>query len=134
VFSVGKKTVGPDRFAFQGDGVGPNESTDPATHYNYVKAQHGTIAATGFQTPNSGKLNGGSANPEVQLEGALDSGVAAGVNYLEIYDTEVIDPSTHKIIPAMQAVLKAVRSHWPITVPPTVPPKAPPKPCGTRCL
>jgi hypothetical protein len=133
VFDVGKQTVGPSRFAFQGDGVVPNESTNPATHYNYVKVQDGTIAATGFQTPNPGSLDPGFPTPEVALEGALDSGVAARVNYLEIYDTDLIDPSTQKIIPAMQAVLKAVRSHWPITVPPTVPPKAPPKPCGTKC-
>ncbi len=130
VFALGKRDVGPGRLAFQGDGVAPKESSNPLTHYNYVKMQDGTIAATGFQTPNPAELNADASTAPAALLGALDSGVAAGVNYLEFYDTEVLGTNGH-VLPAMQRVLVAVAAHWKVIPPP---PKPPPPHChGSTC-
>jgi hypothetical protein len=130
VFALGKTDVGPGHFAFQGDGVAPHESKNPPTHYNYLRAQDGTIAATGFQTPNPAKLNADAPTPETALSGALGSGLEADVNYLEFYDTEVLGPNG-QILPAVQRVLSAVAGHWKISPPPPKPPR--PHCHGTTC-
>ena len=69
------------------------------------------------------------------MNGALESGVAAGVNYLEFYDTEAINAANQKIYPAVQRVLKAVSPRLRPRVPVIrVPTKPPSQPCGTTCM
>ncbi len=52
------------------------------------------------------------------------------MNYLELYDTEVLGPHG-QILPAMQRVLAAMAGHWKIS---PAPPKPPRPHChGTTC-
>lgn len=111
VFAAGERYVGTDRFVFQGDGLTYNNQG--ANSYEYVKSEDGLIGATGFQlarpaTTDPGKEGepadaGGTVRDEVAaLQAALNRGLAAHVDFLEVYEADVVNP-------AMQAVLQATQ-------------------------
>jgi len=127
VFGEGAQDLDKDavkRFVFQGDGLKANNTSQ---HYQYVESKDGTIGATGFQTTNNTKL-GGSVD---DLAGALERGIAAGVNFIEFYESDVYDGDTEN--PGFQCALEAAAVHW--KTGPVCPPgvSKPPKPCGDTC-
>ena len=94
-------------FALQTSGL--TGSKGDTAGYDLVKTNRGSIV-TGFQLSTSATRNpgqmGNAADPVDALRLALDRGTAAGVDFLEVYQADVLNP-------AMQAVLQTTMADLP---------------------
>jgi hypothetical protein len=114
VFGEGERSVGADRFVFQGDGLTYNNAG--ANSYEYVKSEAGLIGATGLQLARPATTDpakeggpadaGGTVADEVAaLQAALNRGLAANVDFLEVYQADVVNPAMQGVLQATQAEL-----------------------------
>jgi hypothetical protein len=96
-----------DRFAVQTSGL--TGSRTGSDLYNLVRSNSGVVV-TGFQLTTSATMNpdqmGDASNPVHALELSLQLGVGAHVDFLEVYEADVVNP-------AMQDVLHATASELP---------------------
>ena len=95
-----------DRFALQTSGLtGTSNGTDL---YDLVSSNSGKIV-TGFQlttsATNSPGQMGDPASPVHALALSLQRGLAAHVDYLEVYEADVVNPSMQGVLQATQAEL-----------------------------
>lgn len=96
-----------DRFALQTSGLTGSRSGSDL--YNLVSSNSGVVV-TGFQLTTSASMNpgqmGDASNPVHALDLSLQLGVAAHVDFLEVYEADVVNP-------AMQDVLQMTASELP---------------------
>ena len=81
------------RFVLQGNGLVASSNGDNV--YNVVQAEAGA-AVTGFELTTAATINpareGDAANPVHALTLALTRGIAAHVDFLEVYEADVVNP------------------------------------------
>jgi hypothetical protein len=96
-----------DRFALQTSGL--TGSRNGSDLYNLVSSNSGVVV-TGFQLTTSATMNpgqmGDASNPVHALDLSLQLGVATHVDFLEVYEADVVNP-------AMQGVLRVTESELP---------------------
>jgi hypothetical protein len=115
------------RLAFQGDGLTANSHGEDA--YQLVRGQPCGVV-TGFQLVTSATTHPGVEGEGTSLQGltaALANGVAAHVDFLEVYEDDVLNGETHKVLRGTDRSLPGFRSCPP-------PPAKKRPPCtGTKC-
>jgi hypothetical protein len=101
----------PSQFALQADGLN-NTDSDDKFGYRVVRDHSGQVA-TGFMmstsASNKSERMGTSSDPATNLQQSIDKGLTPNdqghsIDYLEIYEADVVNPS-------MQQVLHAAQQH-----------------------
>jgi hypothetical protein len=117
------------RFGLQNSNLdGSAGGDEPNT--DYVISYAGKVL-TGFQLRTSAAGPGmGVGSPAQVLKAALDNGIRANsarahVDYIEVYDKDVEDPTLQGTLAYGASLFKPPAPHHPIR---------PGKPCGTRCI
>ena len=95
-----------DRFALQGNGLVASSNGDNV--YDVVSANRGNVV-TGFELTTSATINpgreGDAASPVHALALALQHGLAAHVDFLEVYQADVMNPATQSVLQTTEAEL-----------------------------
>jgi hypothetical protein len=124
----------PGRFAAQENGL--TASGQGGKVFTLVESHHGTIV-TGFQLTTSATTNpaveAGPGYPAAErtdpldvLTSALNRGLQAQADFLEVYEPDVVNP-------ALQCELQKVGTHWRAGPTPACPPLGSPKPPPPHC-
>jgi hypothetical protein len=104
----------------QEDGLKDVAAPRPDPEYNSVKARCGDVV-TGLQNATSTTTNAAAEGP---LGLAIDHAVAAGVDFLEVYEPDLLNPAFTRLLSLATAELPAAKGCAPLTLS-AVPQQAP---------